>query len=109
MKNLIKAVIVVSAFIATTNLAMANDTCKPIADAARATMSARQSGVSMQKMLAVFKNPQLAEISVVGQQMVIQVFEKPQFQTAENRARMVNEFENEWMLKCVKFTSQRGK
>ena len=99
MIHFIKALIVVSAFLGMTNLALAEPAkktlCESIESLATVVMEARQSGVKLSDMLKGDKEDLVVAI-------IIEAYEEPRWLTKESKEKSVVDFANEVMLACVK-------
>ena len=105
MKNVIKAVIVVSAFLGMTNLALAKPAketvCEAVESLAATIMEGRQVGTKLSTMLklATDPNPAANDLAVA---IVIEAYEQPRMTGKKYQEMMVVNFSNKVMLKCVK-------
>jgi hypothetical protein len=106
MKNVIKAVIVVSAFVGMTNMAMAQTTktvnCEMIEKIATKVMDNRQSGVPLADMMKVVNNPNAGAFGGVAKALTMLAYEQPRFNTKANQQKAIVDFANEAMLVCLK-------
>lgn len=71
------------------------ETCSSIAEVARVTMLARQVGVPMRQLLAPAEDSTLIDI-------ITEAYGHPAYRTPKNQDRAIQEFEDQWYLKCVK-------
>ena len=100
MTHFIKALIVVSAFLGMTNLALAEPAKKTVCEitesVATLVMEARQLGASLSEMLKATDHPDWAVA------IIIEAYEEPRWSTTKMQARAIVDFANEVMLACVK-------
>ena len=99
MTHFIKALIVVSAFLGMTNLALAEPAkktfCETIESTATVVMQGRQYGMKLSDVLKGVKNDLLVAI-------IIEAYEEPRWSTKKMQTRAIVDFANEVMLACVK-------
>ena len=110
MKNIIKFVIVASAFLGTTNVALAQPrtACQVVESLSRVIMEVRQVGASLGDVMAIANSPPLpgmAMDAVAAQQklmkeLVLEAFEVPRFNTKENQQKAAVDFSNKAALAC---------
>ena len=99
MIHFIKALIVVSAFLGMTNLALAEPAkktlCESIESVATVVMDNRQLGTKLSDMLKSATSDLVVAI-------IIEAYEEPRWSTKEHQESTVVDFANEVMLACVK-------
>jgi translation initiation factor 2B subunit (eIF-2B alpha/beta/delta family) len=73
--------------------------CYNIEEIARSVMSARQSNVSMSKVMKIMAEnfPDNMELM---RSIVIQAYEKPAYSTAQYQKREIDEYANHWATVC---------
>jgi len=82
--------------------------CEDIASLAKTIMDARQSGISLPKLMGAVNNSQDEATKNLGKLIVMDAFESPGFRGAKYKKREINSFENKWMLSCMKKEMQRN-
>lgn len=70
-------------------------TCDQLAELARLAMEARQVGAPMRTMMAGAEGTIMAD-------MIIEAYGHPAYRTSEVQDRAIQEFEDQWYLKCIK-------
>jgi hypothetical protein len=107
MRNVIKAVVVVAAFVGMTNAALANDgTCDRMSNLSKQIMTNRQNGVSLNEMMSTLNSVNNSALKTVTKTMVLDAYEHPRYNTATVKQRTIDEFANKYMLMCVKALSK---
>ena len=107
MKNVITAVIVVSAFIGMTNVALAQtaskeQVCETVEKVAKGIMNNRQSGVPLTDMMKVMNSPSAGKFGGLAKTLTIMAYEKPRYSSKEMQQKSVVDFANDAMLICLK-------
>lgn len=98
--------------------------CSAIASTAETIMTARQNGVTLERILAAMNKVSASEaaaddpavsttVADYARAMVLQAFEVPHFQTEEVKQRAILDFRNDAHLSCLKeaetaFTTPEG-
>lgn len=70
--------------------------CKAVSTLAATVMEARQSGVSLSDVMDGVESGGLSE------QMAMEAYDRPRFSTPEMQEETINEFGNNWYLRCAK-------
>lgn len=71
-------------------------TCEELSDLSGSIMKARQSGVSMQKAMAIAGDDKYTRSKV------IQAYEHSRFQTDEYQMRAISDFSDKAYLECIR-------
>jgi hypothetical protein len=84
-------------------LAMSTDeACANVARAAEAVMHVRQNGVALQTTLEVLNDPQFAAQKAGFRAIIMMAYDKPHFNTEENKQQAVDDFRDEVQIFCMK-------
>jgi translation initiation factor 2B subunit (eIF-2B alpha/beta/delta family) len=75
--------------------------CTNIEAVARSVMKARQSNVSMTKVMKIVAD-HFPNDNGLMRKIVIQAYEKPLYSTAEYQEREAEEYANHWAMLCYK-------
>lgn len=78
--------------------------CTNIEGMARSVMKARQSNVSMTKIMKIMAD-HFPDDNGLMRKIVIQAYEKPLYSTAEYQEREIDEYANHWAMLCYKALS----
>jgi len=97
MKTLIAAIVL--AIFATT--AQASEHCTQVNDIAWEVVTARQNGVSAQKLM------EMAEGNRAVQGMIKEAYASPRYSTAEFQKRAADEMANTWYMACLSVEERR--
>lgn len=71
------------------------ETCSSIAEVARVSMLARQSGVPLRSMMEIAADKTITDI-------VTEAYSAPAYSTSEVQEKTIQDFEDRWYLKCIK-------
>lgn len=71
------------------------ETCSSIAEVARVTMLARQSGVPLRSMMKIAADKTIEDI-------VTEAYGHPAYRTSEVQEKTIQDFEDTWYLRCIK-------
>ena len=71
------------------------ETCSSIAEVARVTMLARQSGVPLRSMMEIAADQTIVDI-------VTEAYSSPAYSTSEVQEKTIQNFEDKWYLRCLK-------
>lgn len=72
-----------------------SELCPKIAELSRSVMTARQAGVSMRKVMDVATSPFTVDI-------ITEAYGHPAYTTPEYKEKTIQDFEDQWYLKCIK-------
>ena len=85
--------------LSTTALASAEvpmkEVCAQLAEVAQVTMTARQSGVPVRSMMEIAVDETIVD-------MVTEAYSTPSYNTPKNQDRAIQDFEDQWYLRCIK-------
>lgn len=82
--------------------------CKSYGEAARATMDARQAGVSFVTMYGIAEEKG-GSMKNSLKLMVKQAFDEPRYETQEYIQRAIEDFGSEWEQSCIRVSEKQGK
>jgi hypothetical protein len=100
--RIIAALVMVGSLSAPAWALSSDEACKEMAGAAEAVMRARQNGVAMQKLLDVASNPKFASGQAGFRAIIMMAYDKPRFNTEENKQHAVDDFRDAVQLYCMK-------
>lgn len=75
--------------------AQMSENCPKIAELSRSVMTARQVGVPLRKVMEVAVNPITVDI-------ITEAYGHPAYTTQKVQDKIIQEFEDEWYLRCIK-------
>ena len=76
--------------------------CEDVASLAKTIMNVRQDGVSMAKLLGAINNSDDEPVRDIGKAILMDAFEVPHYNGSELKKKEISDFENKWMLACLK-------
>ena len=74
--------------------------CAMYADMAKNIMEGRQGGISMAEMMEIAGKSDI--IKDISEEMVIQAYEYPRYNTERYKRRTAEDFRDQWYLICIK-------
>lgn len=80
-----------------------DEACANVGHAAEAVMKARQNGVALQQVLDTMNKSQFSDDSTKAMRaMIMMAYDRPRFNTEENKQNAINDFRDQVQLFCMK-------
>lgn len=94
--------LITTALLALSTTTYAADICPTLGELARNTMSARQAGVPMSKIMGI------AQGNAIAERIARDAFQQPRFSSDEYQTKAKEDFQAKWESICYEATAKGG-